>query len=127
MTDFEHFVPQHRLILFSISKTLKERRSVYDATRYAWRVCRQRAEKADYVLGCVNGVVRGVFQVTEWLDASPGTPTLENFPGFTAGHRNHRWGFAGVEAHDAIKSLYLDKRVPGDLEIGQNGFRYSGC
>ncbi len=75
----------------------------------------------------MNGVVKGVFQVTEWIDASPGTPTMKNFPGMTAGHKNQEWGFVGVEADDAIKSLYLDKRVPDSLEIGQNGFRYFGC
>ncbi len=122
--DIEPFDPKHRLLLVSIAKTIGERGSVYDATRYAWRVSRERVEKIDYVLGCVNGVVKGVFQVGEWLDASPGEPTMKNFPGMVARHRNQRWGFEGSEPDEAITRIYLEKRVPDHLEIGQNGFRY---
>ena len=123
----ETFVPQHRLLLVSIGKFLKDRGDYYNATRYAWRLDLGRAKKTDYVLGCVKGVVKGVYQVTDWLDASPGVATARNFPGFVAGHRTQRWGFVGFEADKTVRQIYEDKLVPEYLEVGQNPIRYYGC
>jgi len=118
------FVPQDRLLLVSIAKTVGSR-SVYDATRYAWPVSRQRVEnEVDLVLGCVRGVVEGVFVASAWLDASPGKATERNFPELVATHKGPRLGFVGRKANEAVQTKYLGKRVPNDLAIGQNGFRY---
>jgi hypothetical protein len=122
--DTEPFVPKDRLLLVSIRDTIK-RLSVYDATRYAWPVNRERAENADLVLGCVEGVVKGVFVASKWLDASPGEATGRNFPGLAATHKGRRWGFGGGPAYEASQRSYLGKRVPNNLAIGQIGFRYS--
>jgi len=118
----EEFVPRDRLLLVSISKTIKTL-SVYDATRYAWPVDRRRAEEVDYVLGCDRGIVKGVFVADRWLDASP-EATERNFPGFKATHKGRRWGFEGKEADETAQRKYLEKRVPNRLAIGQTGFRY---
>jgi hypothetical protein len=117
------FVAGHRLLLVSINRTIEDR-GVYDATRYAWRVSRKKAEEIDLVLGCANGVVEGVYVPEIWLDASPGTATKNNFPGFIATHSTPRLGFEGRDADPAIKEIYLGKRVPENLAIGQAGFRY---
>jgi hypothetical protein len=117
------FVPKDRLLLVSINRSIKHL-PVYDATRYAWRVDRARIENVDLVLGCERQVVKGVFVVSKWLDASPGEPTKRNFPGFKATHEGHRWGFEGGEASETDKSNYLEKRVPDTLTIGANGVRY---
>jgi len=50
--------------------------------------------------------------------------TKKNFPDLVATQRGLRWGFEGVEADQVIQANYLDKRVPDNLTIGQNGFRY---
>jgi uncharacterized protein len=113
-----------RLLLFSIAQDVKDR-SIYDAARYAWRVDLERAKKATLILGCVKGVVEGVFVAGEWLDASPGEATKRNFPGFTYTHKGPRWGFKGREADKASQDHYLGKHVPDNLSVGQNGVRYS--
>jgi uncharacterized protein len=113
------FVPRHRLLLVSIARTI-EKTNTYDATRFAWPVRRERAENVELVLGCVKGIVKSVFVPQRWMKA-----TKENFPSLVATHTGLRWGFEGVEADDATQADYLGKRVPDDLAIGQNGFRYS--
>jgi hypothetical protein len=121
----EAFVPKDRLLLVSINKSIKHL-SVYDATRYAWHVDLTKVEKVDLVLGCEKQVVKGVFIVSRWLDASPGEPTKRNFPGFKATHKGQAWGFEGGEAGEADQRNYRGKRVPETLRIGQNGLRYFG-
>ena len=121
MGDDEKFVPRHQLLLFSIAEGLTRNPNPYDATRFAWRVNKTRAESVELVLGCVKGIVNGVYVPQRWMEA-----TKENFPGLVATHKGLRWGFAGVEADDAIGSCYLGKRVPDNLTIGQIGFRYFG-
>lgn len=119
----ETFIPQDRLLLVSIAKSIGKL-SVYDATRYAWRVSRHRVERVDLVLSCEKGVVRGVFVPSTWLDASPGEATRKNFPGFVAAHKGPRLGFIGKPANEDSQKRYLEKRVPDDLAIGQNPLRY---
>ncbi len=121
--EIETFAPSDRLLLVSIAKMIKHN-TVYDATRYAWRLSRRRAENVDLVLGCVKGVVKGVFVPTTWLDASPGEAMRKNFPGFVATHKGPRLGFVGKEANGDAQRRYLEKRVPGTLRIGQTAFRY---
>jgi hypothetical protein len=118
----EEFVPGDRLLLVSIRQSIRFR-SVYDATRYAWPVNRERAENR-VVLGCNEGIVEGVYMPTRWLDASPGQASQTNFPGFAWAHTGQRWGFKGSEADEAVKQRYLGKRVPKALKIGRKGFRY---
>jgi hypothetical protein len=121
----EIFVPKDRLLLVSINKSIK-RLPVYDATRYAWRLDRTRAENVDFVLGCEKQIVKGVFVVSRWLDASPGDATARNFPGLKITHEGQRWGFEGKEASETDRNNYLGKRVPETLRIGANGVRYFG-
>lgn len=116
--DDERLVPRHRLLLVSIAKTI-EKTSTYDATRFAWPVSRKRAENVELVLGCVKGMVQGVYVPHHWMEAPK-----ENFPGLVATHKGRRWGFEGVEADDTSKANYLGKRVLDGLTVGQNGFKY---
>jgi len=116
------FVPKHRLLLVSVNRGIGSR-EVYGASRYAWRVKRERVEKVEMVLASVKGVVQGVFVSKLWLDASPGEASVKNFSGFAWTHNTPRLGFEGVEAEIANQRTYLGKRVPQGLAIGQNGFR----
>ena len=116
----EAFVPRDRLLLVSIAKTIGKTKSIYDAARFAWPVNVDRARNVDLVLACVEGIVKGVFVPRRWMEA-----TQKNFPGLVATHRGPRWGFEGMEADEAIQANYLEKRVPDNIAIGQNGFRYS--
>jgi hypothetical protein len=117
--NVEPFVPRDRLLLVSIAKTIGKTKSIYDAARFAWPVNVDRARNVDLVLACVGGIVKGVFVARLWMEA-----TKKSFPDLVPTHRDLRWGFEGVEADQAIQANYLEKRVPDNITIGQNGFRY---
>lgn len=125
--------PRDKLLLFSINRGFKERSDPYDAARYAWHVNLQRAGEATLILACEHGLVKGVYVADEWLPASPGKETEENFhdllkkyPLFKPAPTAHpKYGFRGREADESSQSHYLGKRVPENLTIGQGGFRYS--
>ena len=80
---------------------------LYEATRYAWKINKAKAKKADVVLATLQGLIVGAFIAHEWLEA-----TTENFPG----HKDApgRLGFIGEEASIVIKNLYVGKSVPDE-------------
>lgn len=100
---------RHRALLISVNRSAAGR-SLYDATRYAWKISKAKAKKADVILATMQGLIVGAFIADEWLDATP-----ENFPG-RAGDEGApgRLGFVGREAPDDIKQLYIGKRVPDE-------------
>lgn len=101
----------HKIIAVNIKKSSKVK-SIYDAVRFAWKVSRKRAEKADYVFAVKDGVCLNVF-VPEipWLDA-----TRKNFPGLASEDRPGRLGFEGKEADKEILERYRNKRLPSSLQ-----------
>jgi len=106
------FVPNHRLLLISIGVSISDERrdSIYDATRFAWKISPDRANHAEYVLAHNRGVVVGVFKPTSpWMKA-----TKENFPTLASEERIGRWGFVGIEAEPAIQTQYIRKRIPDE-------------
>ena len=44
----------------------KEREDIYDCARHYWRLSVNRAEKAEYVLAIVHGIVKAVFKPIRW-------------------------------------------------------------
>lgn len=120
---------QHRLVLINVNRTGKDARfPLLDAVRYSWKISPARAQKADYVLAVIEGIIVGVFEAEEWLP-----DTKENFPEFTPkdrpwGMRNGRWAFKGREAPTSVQTLYVNKRVPSELRKhgAANPIRYIG-
>ena len=98
---------RHKALLISVNRSSAER-SLYDATRFAWKVSKARAREAEVILSTIRGLIVGAFVAEEWLEA-----TSENFPGL-AGPEGvpGRLGFVGREAPEEMKLLYLNKRVP---------------
>lgn len=96
---------QHKALLISVNRSALESVSLYEATRYAWRLNKNKAEKADLVLSIVNGMIRGVFIPKKWLEA-----TASNFPGRQDVFG--RFGFVGYEAPAKISEIYLKRRIP---------------
>lgn len=99
---------------------------LFERVRYAWRMSRQRAQEAQYVLAVIHGVVHGVFVPTEWFPA-----TAKRFPPprFSATDPR-RLGFHGRRAPDDIWQYYVGlpgKRLPEDMRHGQNPIRYHNC
>ena len=100
----EPAVFQHKALLICVNRTAAET-SLYEATRFAWKVSRSRAREAEVILSTVRGLIVGAFVVDDWLDA-----TAANFPGRE--DAPGRLGFIGSEAPAEIQALYVGKRVP---------------
>jgi len=111
---------EHRLILISVHRTAADT-SLYDATRYAWRIDPRRAANAEYALPLIQGLIVGAFEPAQWLEA-----TTDNFPGREA--MPGRWGFTGNEAPEHIRKLYVGRRVPAQYRRrgAANPIKYVG-
>lgn len=102
----EPAVFQHKALLISVNRSATET-SLYEATRYAWRISRSNAMQAELVLATVQGMIKDAFVADDWLDATAANfPGREDLPG--------RLGFVGREAPAEIKRLYVGKRVPDE-------------
>ncbi len=97
---------EHKAVLISINRTATKR-SLYEATRYAWKMSKSRARQAEVVLATRQGLIVGAFIPREWLEA-----TEANFPGRL--DIPGRIGFNGEDAPPAINKLYVGKRVPDE-------------
>lgn len=119
--------PEHALVLININKLEErfDRKAIYNLVRYCWRISKDRAEKAEYVLAVVRGVVVGAFKPTRWMNATP-----ENFPDipYADGSESHRVGFVGEEAPAEIWELYAGQRgkriTSAELKHVQNPVRF---
>lgn len=98
-----HF--QHRIMMINVNWTLGER-ELYDAVRFAWKVNIDKARRAEYIVGVVHGIIKGVFVADTWL------PALKaNFP-ILPEDMPTRIGFNGTDAPAHIQQLYLHTRIP---------------
>lgn len=111
----------HPMLAITINRSAAEK-SAYEGVRYAWKLDIKRAQKAEYVLAVINGLIVGVFKPKRWLSATP-----ENFPG-TDAPREGRTGFEGSEAPEEIGRLYVRKRLPDEYRKrgAVNPVRYIG-
>jgi hypothetical protein len=97
---------QHKALLISVNRSATET-SLYDATRYAWKISKSKAKQAEVILATVQSLIVGAFIADNWLDATGANlPGREDVPG--------RLGFVGREAPADIKELYVGKRVPDE-------------
>ena len=103
----EPAVFRHDAILISVNRSALAEASLYEATRYAWKVSPAKARKAEVVLATVQGIIKGAFIADDWLEA-----TAANFPGRQ--DSPGRYGFNGREAPDDMQRLYVGKRVPDE-------------
>lgn len=71
----EPAVFQHKALLISVNRTATET-SLYEATRYAWKISKSKAKDAEVILATLQGLIVGAFVADDWLEA-----TAENFPG----------------------------------------------
>jgi len=104
----EEAIFEHNVLMITINRSISDM-SIYDATRFAWRLDKSKAEKADYILSVEKGIVVGVYKAFEWKRARK-----QYFPEFSV-HTNSRYGFIGVEAESEIQNLYMRKRIPGEF------------
>lgn len=97
---------QHRAIIINVNRSATEA-SLYEATRFAWKIDIKKASRAEMVIAVRHGLIIAVFVADEWLPA-----TRENFPGYEP--VPGRYGFIGVEASDTIRRMYIGKRLPDE-------------
>ena len=104
---------RHRAMFMRINQQYRAGASMeelYEATRYAWKVSKSRAEKAEVILAVYQGEIKAAFIADEWLATTSG-----------------RFYFNGHEASSEVQELYVGKRIPdrytrrGD----QSPFRYT--
>ncbi len=116
----EEAVFEHNVLMITINKMVSER-SIYDATRFCWKLSFSKLEKVDYVLAVVQGIIVEVFEPITWKKA-----TQENFPEFNDDVPS-RIGFEGKKAEEEIVKLYIRKRVPAEYRKGgaANPIKYS--
>ena len=97
---------EHKALLISVNRSAFET-SLYEATRYAWKINPEKANSAEVILSTLQGVIVGAFVADEWLPA-----TAANFPGREGAPG--RFGFTGRESPDNVSSLYVGKAVPDE-------------
>jgi hypothetical protein len=72
---------RHRAILISVNRSAAAT-SLYEATRYAWKISRRKAMQADVVLATLRGLIVGAFVADDWLPAiAADFPGHEDAPG----------------------------------------------
>ena len=89
----------HKALLISVNRSVADA-SLYEATRYAWKINLPKAKLAEVILPTCQGLIVGAFIACRWLDA-----TAENFPGREP--VPGRFGFVGTVAPDAIRGLHV--------------------
>ena len=95
---------EHRALLINVNRSATEV-SLYEATRYSWKVALQKAKQADVILSVVQGMIVGAFVAHRWLPATQENfPSREPVPG--------RYAFEGVAAPGELAQQYVGKRVP---------------
>lgn len=105
----EPAVFRHKALLINVNRSGSEQ-SLYEATRYAWKISMSKAKQAEVILATMQGLIVGAFVAHDWLEA-----TAVNFPGRAEGDGwPGRRGFVGEEAPDDVKRLYVGKRVPDE-------------
>jgi uncharacterized protein len=111
----------HKLLLICVNRTAANK-SLYDATRFAWKLKVTKARQAEYILAVQQGLIVGAFKAHKWLDA-----TAMDFPLAPEDKPEGRFGFDGEEAPADIKKLYVGKRVPDEYRKpgAANPIKYS--
>lgn len=97
----------HKALLININRSATSQ-SIYEATRYAWKINKIKAEKANVILATLQGLIVDAFIAHAWLEA-----TVENFPGHIEAPGRH--GFVGEPAPRDMQQLYVRKRVPDEF------------
>ncbi|WP_392385701.1 LEM-3-like GIY-YIG domain-containing protein [Marinomonas primoryensis] len=98
---------EHKALLISVNRSALDS-SLYESTRYAWRLSKNKASQAEVILATVQGLIVGAFVAEKWLEAIP-----ENFLGREG--VEGRYGFVGSEAPIELQQLYVGKRTPDEF------------
>lgn len=105
------FNEHDRLILINIIKSFRQNRPIYESARYAWRVKRNRANNADFIIAHASGKILNVFKLDKiigWREA-----IRSNFEDFPFDDWNDRFAFQKDNTIiDAEMNRFLGKKLP---------------
>lgn len=119
---------QEKLVLININNSCNrvDSDAIYRQVRFAWRISKNRAEKAEYILAVIRGVIVGAFVAHEWLPAS-----RDYFPEFSelvGDNTEGRYGFIGQKAPIEVWGKFvgeMGKRIQNkSMKHDQNPIRY---
>lgn len=85
-------IGEEKCLLIKVKQETVDNFGLYQATRHCWKLNKNRLGNINYVISTVNGVVREVYNVTDWVPIAD------------------RWEFNGTVATD--KSCWKYKRIP---------------
>ena len=106
------------IIIIKINRSYKPDMSdlqLYDVTRGCWKISIPYASRADYALAVSYGLVKEVYQIFQWYQASEEIrETIKYDPEKEKG----RIVFKGKVASDEIRNRYLGKNVKGLYKKG---------
>ena len=94
----EYTEPKEDYIIIKTSqKAIEEKGNLYDATRGCWKATLEKATQYKYVLAVVQGIVREVYDVSEWHTSAAEAPRIE---------------FTGKPTTNADMRQLVGKRLP---------------
>lgn len=96
-----------------------EKRSYYDAARYAWKNKEDKIKTAKFVLAKLNGIIVDAFEVENWMKAS-----YKNFGLLYHKEDEGRFGFVGYRADEAFCDLVIGKRLPEEYRNQNQRYIY---
>lgn len=97
---------------------------LYEATRGVWKVGPRR-EEAKYALAVHDGIVREVYEITEWQPAGTTPYSTRNEDELPL---EGRWEFVGGLAAPEIRQAYIGASVSDYFQRGQqNPITYVNC
>jgi hypothetical protein len=92
------------VVIININRKYKDTKnkaiSVFEATKEAWVIGEKKRNEVKYALAEFQGIIIGVFEITEWYPIQ----TDNNV-------NNNRWGFNGKDASEDIKNKYFNKSI----------------
>lgn len=110
-----------KVVLININRSSSESVSAYKAVHHAWRIDKEKANQADYVVAVNRGIIEGVFIVDPpgWISSNQ-----TNFPDALV-HIEGRSGFHGRAAPDTVASKLIGRQVPDNVRHVRNPIRYN--
>ncbi len=100
----------HNILFILINRSAVSGSSLKEATQGNWKLNPIRANKAEYILSIVDGVIRAT-----WVSKNAWKPVGD------------RWLFEPIEAPIEISKLYVGKRIPSEYRKpgASNPIKYS--
>ena len=104
-------LPEHNLMFIkTFRSTVRERGSIYEATRWGWRVNQARANRADYILSIIDGTLcEAVFTNCVWKTRDGAYSEFEG---------------CQLSDNDEVAMHYLKKLAPRRIRSAQNMIGY---